>query len=108
MFTVVQLLILIAAVIGSAGAAGVVAWLLFRTHKLAGHQDAALDGRMVDLQNEIDAMRGELTRLQEQADFTERLLSAGSTRDQPTGYREGSAAVTTDAPVSEPGSRRSP
>jgi hypothetical protein len=69
------------AVMGSASAAGVVVWLFLRTRRLDGHHEAALNGQVVDLQNEIEAIRGEMTRLKEQADFTERLLSAGSAQD---------------------------
>lgn len=84
MFTLVQLLILIAAVMGSGSVAAVITWLFFRTRMVQGQEAAALDGRLSDLLREIEAVRGELMHLQEQADFTEKLLSAGSISESAT------------------------
>lgn len=82
MFTGVQLLILIAAIIGSAGTAGFAVWMVERTRGLESRGDLAAVPRVKELEEEIEALRARMTELQEQTDFTERLLAADTATER--------------------------
>lgn len=79
MFTVVQLLILIVAVIGSGSMVAALAWLFYRSRNLEGREYGSLTDQVESLRAELETVSSEMARLQEQADFTERLLSKGPT-----------------------------
>lgn len=87
MFTVTGLIVLIAAVIGSAGMVAVLAWLTFRIRRLeeggaAGGHDHLLD-EVDRLRDEVEAARRQTRALAEQVDFMERLLAAGDEDEGP-------------------------
>jgi len=71
------LFVLIAAVVGSAGMVGVLAWIHQRLRRLesgtAPDSDRLL-AENADLRDQLEAMRSDLNALDERVDFTERLL----------------------------------
>jgi hypothetical protein len=75
-------MILMAAVVGSGAMVGVLAWLFYRTRTLEGRESGTLSREVDDLRGEIESIRGEMAKLQEQADFTERLLASGSASER--------------------------
>lgn len=77
MFTVSQLLVLFAAVVGSGAMTGFGVWLLHRLRRAeADNRDvAALAEQFEDLRREIQEVRGGMTELQERMDFADRVLT---------------------------------
>jgi hypothetical protein len=79
----VELLVLFAAVSGSAWIVGTVAWLWYRTKRLEDrilHQAGSaphLASELHDLKIQLQASNEEVDHLQERMDFLERLLSEG-------------------------------
>lgn len=76
------LIVLLAAVLGSAGMTAALTILFLRTRRADLYGGSANDLRLLQnevqrLGEELDRTTSELTRLQEQVDFTERLLAPG-------------------------------
>jgi len=80
MLTLPVLLLLLVAVGGSAGMAGILGWLFHRLSRLeASGQD--LERLLSDnaaLREQIEAMRSDIEQLGERVDFSERLLEKGA------------------------------
>ena len=81
MLTTSVVLIILAAVFGSAAMTAVLGWLLYRQHTLSA--GAGSSETLVRLGEEVDSLRAELmsthsdiSDLSERLDFTERMLSA--------------------------------
>lgn len=77
--SVAEVLILLAAVIGSGSMVGVGMWLYFRIKRLEGENEG-----LVQMTERLDVVRDQLTtvqdqlgELQERLDFTERMLTRG-------------------------------
>lgn len=88
MFTVAQLLILIAAVIGSGSMVGILAMIMRKLHRLeSGDRDSGgvglLASQVSEVQAELDAMRDEVARLTDQTRFMEQLLGESSPDSRP-------------------------
>ena len=83
MFTAAEVLILLAAVVGSGSMVGFLSWALYRLRRLERRDTGsgafeALTAQLETLRYELEAVHGEVARLKEQADFTERLLTTES------------------------------
>ncbi|MFQ5691243.1 MAG: hypothetical protein ACE5HQ_13345 [Gemmatimonadota bacterium] len=81
MLTPVMIMILLAALLGSACMVGFMSWTFFRLR--GPERRDAVSGALEAITEQLDALRdqlegvhGEVARLKEQADFTERLLTA--------------------------------
>ncbi|MBT8397718.1 MAG: hypothetical protein HKO65_05845 [Gemmatimonadetes bacterium] len=88
MFSLVALLIIFAAVIGSAAMVGILAYFLSRIRRLEGGMpgDQAprqLTDQMDTMVEELMALQGEVNNLSERLDFTEKLLMTGDGEAEP-------------------------
>lgn len=83
MFTTAEVLILLAAVAGSGSMVGFIGWTLYRLRRLERRDTGSgafesLTGQMDTLRDELESVHGDVAKLKEQADFTERLLTTKS------------------------------
>ena len=81
MFTTPQLLILIAAIIGSGSMVGILAWMASRIRALESHDSSLLLEQIEVLRSELEAVGHSVASLEERTDFTEKLLTSGSGSD---------------------------
>jgi hypothetical protein len=86
MLTVSVIMIIIAATIGSGALVATFSWLLYRLRRLElegsdSRRVAALNQEVATLRDELDIAQGSIDRLAERLDFTERLLTRGSTSE---------------------------
>ena len=81
MFSLVGIIILLTAVIGSSTLVAFAAWLIVRLQKLERglppHSEVpALSAQIEALKGELESLHGTVERLSERTDFTERLLES--------------------------------
>jgi hypothetical protein len=90
----VELLVLLAAVSGTAWIVGTVAWLWYRTKRLeeailhGGGDRPHLASELEDIRSQLTASGDEVERLRERLDFLERLLNRGAPEGATTGELE--------------------
>ena len=86
----VALLLIFAAVIGSAAMVGTIAYLLHRIrviegHSLGGDGSPQLLNRVNELGDDLFAMQEQISAMTERLDFTEKLLMGGDDEPDSTG-----------------------
>ncbi len=82
LLSLTALLIVFAAVIGSSAMMGIIAYLLHRIRQLEGRTlgEAGPDrisARLVEMQEDLQAVQDQMVSLSERLDFTEKLLTKG-------------------------------
>lgn len=78
MFTVPQLIILIAAISGSAWMVAVLGWILNRLKRLEEGAPGKIDRATESLREQLDEVGRRMVELEERLDFSEALLGRGS------------------------------
>lgn len=77
MFTVPQLIILIAAISGSAWMVAVLGWIVVRLKRLEEGAVGRLDPEAESLREQLDEVGRRMAELEERVDFSEALLRSG-------------------------------